>query len=390
MLGPLDAAPLGPALPVIAEAFSLTPARAGLVITAYAAPGAALAPVVGSLADRYGRRRVLVPCLFGYGVAGLAAGLAPTFETVLLLRGVQGAVGGSILTSLAYTVVGDRYDGTARTGAMGVATAGTSLSAAVGPALGGALAAEAWNAPFALYGASLVVGVAVLLWLPESTTADGRRAAADGGVRSYLGGAVRDLPTRPALAAYAACLLGYTLFFGGILTAVTFLLDGRFGLGTGTIGAFVTAATVVTAVVAMLSGRVAKLAPAETLLPAGIALEGAGLLAAGVAGSRLFDPSSATTLPLLAAGLVLFGVGYGLFQPSLASVLSKLSPTGARGGVMSLRTSVLLAGQAVSAPLFTLPAVLVGYDGVLVVAGLAGAAAGAGALLVRPPIGGAA
>lgn len=385
MLGPLDAAPLGPALPAIAEAFSLTPARAGLVITAYAAPGAALAPVVGSLADRYGRRRVLVPCLFGYGVAGLAAGLAPTFETVLLLRGVQGAVGGSILTSLAYTIVGDRYDGAAQTGAMGVATAGTSLSAAVGPALGGALAAEAWNAPFALYGASLVVGVAVLLWLPESTTADGRRAA-DGGIRSYLSDAVRDLPTRPALAAYAACLLGYTLFFGGILTAVTFLLDGRFGLGTGTIGTLVTAATVVTAVVALLSGHVAKLAPAEALLPAGIALEGAGLLAAGVAGSRLFDPSSVTTLPLLAAGLVLFGVGYGLFQPSLASVLSKLSPTGARGGVMSLRTSVLLAGQAVSAPLFTLPAVLVGYDGVLVVAGLAGAAVGTGALLVRPPI----
>lgn len=407
MLGPLDTPPLGPALPAIAEQFSLSPARASLVISAYAATGTLFAPVVGSLADRHGRRRVLVPCLVGYGLAGLAVALAPNFATVLALRAVQGVVGGSILTSLAYTVVGDLFEGSARTGAMGLATAGASLTAAVGPALGGALAAEAWNGPFVLYGASLLVGVAVLLWLPEPSTAGGTErptaadtelasaeadGATDGGIRTYLGDAVRSVPTRSALVAYGACLLGYTLFFGGVLTAVTFLLDGRFGLDTAAIGVFVTGATVVTAVVAMLSGRIARVAPAETLLPVGILLEGVGLGVAGlsgwvgtddfVGGGAAVGSASASALAVLASGLVIFGAGYGIFQPALASVLARLGPQRARGGVMSLRTSVLLGGQAVSAPLFTLPAVAVGYDGILLAAGVAGVV-GAGGLWVH-------
>jgi ACDE family multidrug resistance protein len=373
MLGPLDTPPLGPALPAIAEQFSLSPARAGLVITAYAAPGMVFAPIIGSLADRYGRRRVLVPCLFGYGLAGLAVGSVASFPAVLSLRAVQGVVGGSILTSLAYAVVGDLFEGSARTGAMGLTTAGASVTAALAPAMGGWLAAQAWNAPFALYGTSLLVGVAALFWLPEPVSAGGRSQT--DGVRAYLVDAVEAVPTRPALGVYGACLLGYTLFFGGVLTGVTFLLDGRFGLGTAAIGALVTGATMVTAVVALLSGRFASVAPAETLLPLGIVLEGVGLVVAGVAGWLGADTSLA--LPLLGAGLVAFGSGFGLFQPALASLLAKLGPERVRGGVMSLRTSVLLAGQAISAPLFTLSALVLGYDGVLVVAGMLGGLAGA-------------
>lgn len=377
MLGPLDTPPLGPALPAIADQFGLSPDRAGLVISAYAAPGMVLAPVIGSLADRHGRRRVLVPCLLGYGLAGLAVGLAPTFGAVLALRAVQGTVGGSILTSLAYTVVGDLFEGPARTGAMGAATAGASLTAAVAPAIGGALAAEAWNGPFLLYGASLLVAVAVFRWLPEPTATADRAATADTSGWAYLRDVVDTVPTRLALAAYGACFLGYALFFGGVLTATTFLLDGQFGLDTAAIGALVTGATVVTAAVALLSGRFARVAAPETLLPVGIVLEGVGLAIAGSGGL------TALGLPAVAAGLVVFGVGYGLFQPALASVLSGLGPKRARGGVMSLRTSVLLGGQAVGVPLFTLAAVPMGYDGVLVVAGGVGAFVGLGALLRR-------
>lgn len=387
MLGPLDTPPLGPALPAIADEFSLSAARAGLVISAYAATGMVLAPVIGSLADRHGRRRVLIPCLFGYGVAGVAIGFAPSFTAVLALRALQGIVGGSILTSLAYTLVGDLFDGTARTGAMGAATAGASLTAAVGPALGGTLAAEAWNAPFALYSASLVVGVAVVFWLPEPRTDGGDDPEAVGGAAtevgtiSHLRNAVSEVPTGAALRVYGACFLGYGLFFGGVLTTVTFLLSERFGLDTAAIGALVTAATLVTAAIALGSGRFAQFASASTLVSVGISLEGFGLAVAGVAGVGVVSPGSTVGLALVAVGLLLFGVGYGLFQPALAALLSRLGPPSVRGGVMSLRTSVLLAGQAVSAPLFTLSAIVLGYGGVLIVAGVVGAILGAGSIV---------
>ena len=141
-VAPLDVTVVGPALPAIADAFGVSSARSGLVVTAFAAPGAVLAPVVGMYADRFGRRRVVVPCLLVYGVAGLAVTLAADLWQVLLLRAIQGSVGGSILASLTLALVGDYYDGPQRNAVMGVVSAGISFSAAAGPVLGGTLAAD--------------------------------------------------------------------------------------------------------------------------------------------------------------------------------------------------------------------------------------------------------
>ena len=46
-------------------------------------PGIVMAPVIGVLADRFGRRAVLVPCLVAFGVFGLLSALAPTFLALL-------------------------------------------------------------------------------------------------------------------------------------------------------------------------------------------------------------------------------------------------------------------------------------------------------------------
>src|SRR5439155_14166545 len=59
-----------PAVPDIRDAFGVGTAAAGLLLAAATAPGIALAPVLGLLADRYGRREVVVPCLALFGVAG--------------------------------------------------------------------------------------------------------------------------------------------------------------------------------------------------------------------------------------------------------------------------------------------------------------------------------
>lgn len=382
MVAPLDVSVVGPALPVIAEAFTVSRSRAGLVITAFAVPGALLAPVVGGLADRYGRRRVLIPCLLVFGFAGVAVSTVDAFPAVLALRALQGSVGGSIIASLAYTVVGDLYEGAQRNAVMGVVSGSVAVVAAVGPALGGALAESSWRAVFWVYGLSVAVAVVVLFALPEPT-AGKRPDGGDGGEktgaesdaasdsRAYLREAVDALPVARTLGVYAAAFLTFTLFFGGVLTTVPFLLSDGFGLGAGSIGALITGATAVSAVAAFLNGRFARHATDETLVSVGLSAAGLGL--AGVA--------VAPTLPAVAGGLVVFGAGYGLFQPSLASALAALSPARFRGGVMSLRTSVVLAGQAAGPPLFTLPAEAVGTGPPLFVAGAVGVAAGVAAYL---------
>jgi len=358
VVAPLDVTIVGPALPAVADAFGVSSARSGLVITAFAAPGAILAPVVGMYADRLGRRRVIVPCLLVYGIAGLAVTLATELWIVLVLRAIQGSVGGSILASLAMALVGDYYSGPRRNAVMGVLSASISFSAAVGPVLGGVLAARSWDAPFYLYGSSVVVAGLVARYLDAPPIDD--RGSTDG---SYVRAAIRSLPAREALAVYGATLVGFTLFFGGVLTAVPFLLEGTYGLASGRVGALVTGAMMVAALVAVFNGRFARQLSNLGLVTLGFVGYAVGLVGVWAA-------SSATGV-LLALGV--FGVGHGLVLPSVASALSALAGPAFRGGVMSLRTSVVLGAQAIGPPLFTLPAARVGYELPLALGGVGAA-----------------
>ena len=82
---------VGPAIPDILEAFDQPDSSAGLFVAAGTLPGIVMAPVIGVLADRFGRRAVLVPCLVAFGTFGLLSALAPTFPTLLALRLLQGS-----------------------------------------------------------------------------------------------------------------------------------------------------------------------------------------------------------------------------------------------------------------------------------------------------------
>ena len=169
-----------------------------------------------------------------------------------------------------------------------------------------------------------------MYWLLDPPPVEG--TAGRGGSWSYLRDAAASLPARDALLVYGATFGGFLLFFGGVLTAVPFLLEGTYGLASGRVGALVTGATMPAAVVAVLNGRFARHLSNLGLVAAGFVGYAAGLVGVWVA-------TSATGV-LLTLGV--FGVGHGLVLPSVASALSALAGPEFRGGVMSLRTSVVL------------------------------------------------
>jgi MFS family permease len=362
-LAPLDVVLVGPALPAVAEAFGVSSGRAGLVITAYAVPGIVAAPLVGRLADRVGRRPVVVASTLLYGLTGLAVAAVPVdlFPVVLGLRALQGVVGGSILASLALTLAGDYFEGPTRNAAVGYVSAVITVSVAVVPLVGGALAAVSWRAVFLAYGASVVVSVVVAVALPEPAATEGGDLPALSDLRSAV-------PVGPALGVYGVGFVGYALFFGGLLTATPFLLSGEFGLGTDRIGALLTAASLVGAAVALGNGRLARYRTSVGLLLLAFPAYAVGLALAG----------SGSALPTLGAGLVAFSVGHGLLQPSFAASVAELGPARARGALMSLRTSVILAAQAVGPLAFTAPSAVAGGTRPLLVAGGVAAAVVAG------------
>jgi MFS family permease len=372
LLTPMDVPMLGPVLPEIGTAFEIAPSRVGLLVTLYALPGIVVAPAVGALADRVGRRVVLTACLVVFGLAGSGIAFTGRFTVALGLRVVQGFAAGSLLAALAMTVVGDRYSGRRHDAVMGLTTAALSLGTAVYPLAGGLLSTLGWNVPFLLY--ALALPVAVLVWVAlddpgpprgdDTNPSDGTRSSdveAPGGV-GYVREAVRAVPTRRALALYGVVFVTFALVFGGLYTALPFYLSGSFAFRPTTIGLVTSTVLLVSAVVSTLNGRVAAGRSTTRLLTVGFALYATALLGVALAGG----------VWSLVGALLLFGAGSGLVTPTLFAALSGLAPDRARAGVMSLQTSTVGISQAVGPALFTVLGGAVGYQSTLL-----GASAGA-------------
>jgi 50S ribosomal protein uL3 len=79
--------------PEVEQAFSLSSGQVYLLISVFALPGVFLTFVAGILSDRYGRRKVVVPALFLFGIAGAACAFAPNFGAFLALRFLHLGVG---------------------------------------------------------------------------------------------------------------------------------------------------------------------------------------------------------------------------------------------------------------------------------------------------------
>jgi hypothetical protein len=90
LVTPMDVPLVSPLLPEIQAVFGVSESHAGLLITLYAVPGIVLAPVIGALADRIGRRYVLSGCLVVFGLAGTAIAFTTEFRVALGLRLLQG------------------------------------------------------------------------------------------------------------------------------------------------------------------------------------------------------------------------------------------------------------------------------------------------------------
>lgn len=356
LMTPLDVPLISPVLPEIGNVFGVSASRAGLFITLYALPGILVAPFVGALADRVGRRYVLSGCLLVFGIAGTSIAFTTDFTVALGLRIFQGLAAGSLLAALAMTVVGDRYEGTQHDSVMGVTSAMLSLGTAVYPVIGGFLAGYAWNAPFLMYALTLPVAALVLFTLDDS------EASSEASDRGYVREALRTIPTGQATALYGVMFLSFTLLFGGLYTVLPFYLTESFGFTVTEVGLVTSAVLIVTGVVSMGNGRLAPRASTATLLAGGFGFYSIGLL--GIALS--------TSMPILIGALLLFGVGSGLITPTLFAGLSTLAPDHVRGGVMSLQATTIGVSQVVGPALFTLVAGIVGYQGTLL-----GASAGA-------------
>ncbi len=147
------------ALPAMAAHFGVVE-RMSWVVVAYLIAATIAAPIIGKLGDAYGRRRMMLVA-FGMQAAGsLAAGFAPSFETLLLARILHGFGGGALLT-LANALVGESVAPRERGRYQGYLVACFMSASAMGPLAGGWLT-QHWGWQWVFLAGLPFVGLGIL------------------------------------------------------------------------------------------------------------------------------------------------------------------------------------------------------------------------------------
>jgi DHA1 family tetracycline resistance protein-like MFS transporter len=177
----LDAMGVGiiiPVMPDILRRFISDPTKVseyfGYFIGAYAVMQFIASPVLGTLADRFGRKSILLASLFGAGVDYLIMALAPSLWVLAIGRAVSGLTGASMTVATSY--IADISTEDNRSANFGVIGAGWGIGFIAGPLIGGLLGSLGPTAPFiAAAVMNLLNFIFGIFVLPESLAPEHRR-----------------------------------------------------------------------------------------------------------------------------------------------------------------------------------------------------------------------
>jgi MFS family permease len=184
-LAVMASAMLSPVLPSMTAYFRSVPSvnlQVSLVAGLPALSVALLAWPFGALGDRIGHKRVLCWAVAFYGLVGTAPAWLPALSQIVVSRALVGVAEAAIMTC-STALIGAYFDGTRRGRYLALQTGTAPIAAVTVIAIGGALGASSWRAPFLAYGFGFVLTPLTALLLRE-VRAPGGRAEASGSAAS--------------------------------------------------------------------------------------------------------------------------------------------------------------------------------------------------------------
>lgn len=299
ILGAVLLAPLLPEMQKHFEQADHAEVLVPMVLTMPALMIGLIGPFAGSIADRFGRRRLLLWSLGLYSVVGTAPLWIDDLTLILITRLGLGLAETGIITACT-ALIGDYFEGEARKKTLALQTVASSLSASLFFALGGMLGELGWRVPFWLYavGFLMLPWAAAVVWEP-----------------------LRDTPTHPSeenqkLARFPwlghlpvfglAWATGATMFV--VAVQLGFLLDG-IGINSPKLIGLAIASSHLALFLGALTTRITTRVSPGLMGVGGFALMGAGLF--------MLSISQSYTQVVMA--ILINGYGIGLMIPTLAS-----------------------------------------------------------------------
>ena len=144
LMGALDIAIVGPALPAIQKSFGAGDRSIAWIFTIYVLANLVSTPLMAKLSDTFGRRSIYMLSVTVFAAGSLVVALSPTFEVALAGRLVQGFGAGGIFP-VASAVIGDTFPPEKRGSALGLIGAVFGLAFLIGPIIGGILLIFGWH-----------------------------------------------------------------------------------------------------------------------------------------------------------------------------------------------------------------------------------------------------
>lgn len=152
LMGALDIAIVGPALPAIQAQFGIDSRAVSWIFSVYVLANLIGTPLMAKLSDNFGRRAIYLTdvALFALGsVVVIASGISGGFVLLLIGRAIQGFGAGGIFP-VASAVIGDTFPAEKRGSALGLIGAVFGIAFVIGPILGGVLLLAGWQWLFAI------------------------------------------------------------------------------------------------------------------------------------------------------------------------------------------------------------------------------------------------
>lgn len=383
----LDITAMNVALPAIGQEMNANLSWLQWTVSAYTVMMASSLMFAGSMADRLGRKRVLITGMSVFSAASLLCSLAPTVELLVAFRVLQG-IGASMLNPVAMSIITNTFtEPRERAQAIGVWGAVFGVSMALGPIVGGALVSSVGWAWIFLMNVPLGLAAVILMFrfVPESKAVTPRRFDPIGQVMvvvllASLTYGIIEGPnagwTSPtilaAFAATAAAISGLLAYeprreqplidlrffrsipfstsivlsvaafasFGGFLFLNTLYLQEVRGLSPVEAGMTIVPLALMTMILSPVSGRMTgREGPRKPLMIAGVSTF--------VACGMLVNIDSGTPFVWLITAYAVFGTGFGFVNAPITNAAVSGMPVAQAGVAAAIATTSRQFGQAI-------------------------------------------
>jgi MFS family permease len=290
--------------------------------------GAALA---GYMAERWGRRTVIVVLLAVYAASGVAGYFAPNLEILVATRVIIGFAAGALLTTI-YAVIGEYFEGPKRERLLGFMSMAASASSVAMLILGGKVVAHyGWRTPFLFYIAAVLLIPLALIGLRKGKTVNAEMA----------------LSWKPVMRHWPIYLLltAYTIGMYMLVIQGPFLLGSKGVTSPETIGLFISVSSMFGALGGAVYGFMRRALGFRQMFVFISFAIGVGLPLAAF--------SSGDAVSFIFAAFVV-GLGIGVIEPTVASELLLRTPEPLHDRAMGLNVAAMFLGQFLN-PLLIAP-----------------------------------